>query len=248
MDLQGWYSDPNPTEFAVVGGDFVVGEDYSESELIDMGVDVGKIPVADALGTAISDSDLSVPLDGTSFTNPLAISPNPGATDLDNTIPLSDSEIEENSKFDEPENTMRSAAAVRSKYSVVSSWLDNARRTVYLRYGESNPLGGGSFGYTKISGYHNLNINVVKLVTQHPNRKTFVAGQKYNFEARIYRQVCSGWYVFRKCKTVESLNAVVGVDYRTSPTQFVGTFGVTTAFCQGYIPRCPDWAKSAEAY
>ncbi|TQS44681.1 hypothetical protein [Cryptosporangium phraense] len=51
----------------------------------------------------------------------------------------------------------------------------------------------------------------------------------------------SGWWIFRTCRTVETLDVTVGVDFRGVGD---GSFGVVTAFCSGVV-RCPDWVKEA---
>lgn len=236
LDLQGWYADPLVTEMAVVGGDFVVGETYNNTQLEAQGVDLGQVEVIESGGSPLTDEQLSMAMDGTSFDGSNPITPLPGATALDGTVP------------DPPEEIATATALGISggvQYSPVSTWLDNGRRTVYLRYGYWDAQKKQGFGHNKVVLYHNLNTNAVRLVTQRPVRKTYISGQKYNYEAYIYRHLCTGWGWFRKCKTVGTVNTLVSVDYRTSPAQFKGTFGVVTAFCQGYNPRCPDWVKKA---
>ncbi|PYI69756.1 hypothetical protein CVV68_01205 [Arthrobacter livingstonensis] len=235
LDLQGWYADPSVTEIAVVGGDFVVGETYDSTQLAARGVSLAQVVAIESGGSPLTDDQLSKAMDGTSFDGSNPITPLPGATALDGTVSIPPEE-----------NQAATALALTGgvQYSTVSTWLDNGRRTVYLRYGYTSTVAGGGFGYNKIALWHNLNINAVKLVTQHPVFKTYVAGQKYNYEAYIYRHLCTGYGWFRKCKTVGVVDTVVSVDYRTSPSQFVGTFGVVTAYCQGYQPRCPNWVKA----
>ena len=68
-----------------------------------------------------------------------------------------------------------------------------------------------------------------------------MAGSKYNFTTPVHRVRCSGWWVFRQCQIVETVDVTVGVDFRPVGS---GSFGVVTAFCSG-PPRCPDWVKTA---
>lgn len=253
LDLQGWYSILPPTEFSVVGGDFVVGETYTNSQLISKGVDLDKITAYENFGgtsmnsvpaTALGlNNTTPIALDGTSLDGSNPIEPLAGATALDNTI------------LNPPEDEAEFASALAGstggvQYSPVTTWLDSAKRTVYLRYGWTDPKKGGGFGLNKIVLYHNMSINVAREVTKHPVHRRYISGQKYNYDAIVYKHVCQGWGIFRTCKTVDFVTVVVSVDFRTSPApkQWSGPFGLVTAYCQGYTPRCPDWVKRVANY
>lgn len=251
IDMQGWYSISPPTEFSVVGGDFVVGETYTNSQLISKGVDVDKVTAYENDGgtllnsepaTALSlNSTIPMALDGTSLDGTNPIEPLAGATALDNTI------------LNTPETEAEYASALAGstggvQYSTVTTWLDNAKRTVWLRYGWTTTNKGGGFGLNKIVLWHNINANVAREVTKHPRHKKYISGQKYNYDAIVYRHICTGKGWFRTCKTIDFVTVIVSVDFRTDPKNFKGTFGVVTAYCVGYTPRCPDWVRRVANY
>ncbi|WP_157017981.1 hypothetical protein [Cryptosporangium arvum] len=125
------------------------------------------------------------------------------------------------------------------RYDVVDSWSDATGATVYLRRGSWN--GKTGWGYEKVTRYHNLNVAAVRLTTRYPESRSLVAGTKYNYVTPVHHVRCSGWWLFRRCEIVETVDVTVGVDFRNVGS---GSFGVVTAFCSG-DPKCPDWVRNA---
>lgn len=59
-----------------------------------------------------------------------------------------------------------------------------------------------------------------------------------------YEVKCSGMRWWRTCKKHSSKRVRALVSYTTEPDEYVGTFGVITAFCVG-MTRCPGYVKNA---
>ncbi|MFG1922280.1 hypothetical protein [Cryptosporangium sp. NPDC048952] len=125
------------------------------------------------------------------------------------------------------------------RYEVIASWKDNTGAVVYLRRGSWN--GKNGWGFEKVTRYHNLNIAAVRLTTQFPESRNHISGHKYHFTTPVHHVRCTGWWIFRDCQIVETVDVTIGVDFRDVGN---GSFGVVTAFCTG-DPRCPDWVKGA---
>ncbi|WP_018505844.1 hypothetical protein [Parafrankia discariae] len=128
------------------------------------------------------------------------------------------------------------------RYAVVASWTASTGDTVYLRQGSWNGTNG--WGYAKVTAYHNLNEAAVRATTLYPKVVRELGPTTRRFETPVQHVSCRGKWIFRSCKVTETVTVMVAVDFRRFK-QGGGSFGVVTAFCDGYTPKCPDWVKDA---
>ncbi len=232
-------SEPSPnatTTFAIVGGNLSVGQELNESQLVALGVDIEKVDTLASGGQINSDVDYNFAADGTTFDASHTESPASGSTVNDGAVPG----VPE-------EEYWESAAAIptpNSTYRVVSSWKDYRNRTVYLRLGWNNNAGRG-FGYKKVVEYHNLNTSATKALTKYPSSVKYKSGSAYEYRTVVHRIDCTGWWLWKKCRVGATTTMIGTVDFRTVQPHASGTFGVVTAYCSGYVPRCPSWVKKA---
>ncbi|MFJ7249461.1 hypothetical protein ACIQWA_33190 [Kitasatospora sp. NPDC098652] len=127
-------------------------------------------------------------------------------------------------------------AAGDPRYALVASWASSDHRTVNLRKGD-----GSGWGYDKIARKHNLNVAAIRATTRYP-APGFPVKQanpdSWNYVTKVNHVRCSGWFLWRTCKVVESRDVQVTVNYGNAK-------GVITAYCLGIDGRCPDWVKNA---
>jgi hypothetical protein len=126
-------------------------------------------------------------------------------------------------------------------YNVLSTFYDRQGRSMLIRRGWSDGAGGG-FGYTKVVNYHNLSLRAVQAVA----RNYFSApssGTKRTYNANVNYVTCYTRLGLRYCKITKTTVVIMPVDFRYLSDG--KSFGVVTAYCTGYYPRCPDWVKNA---
>ena len=116
-----------------------------------------------------------------------------------------------------------------------------------LRVGQINPKYNTGFGQAKLI-YHNLTATNARIAIQHPKpgypRKLAATKDTWNYVTSVAHVVCTGWGIFRRCKVVETVDILVGVDFTPIDSQG-NTKGIITGFCVGHSGRCPDWVRTA---
>lgn len=133
------------------------------------------------------------------------------------------------------------APAPDGTYNVLSTFTDRQGRSMLIRRGWSDGLGGG-FGYTKVTTYHNLSLRAVQAVSRN-YFSAVTSGTKRTYSATVNYVTCYYRLGVRYCKINTSTVVVMPVDFRYLSDG--KSFGVVTAYCSGYYPRCPDWVKNA---
>lgn len=129
------------------------------------------------------------------------------------------------------------------KYQVMSTWTGHDNADFAIRRGYWDADSDQGFGFDKIYWKHNLTIPAVRATTKYPANVSKVGGTTYNYDTPVNHVRCSGWWVFRKCKVVETLTVRAGHDFRK--LRDGKPFGIVTAFCVNIPGRCPDWVKNA---
>lgn len=140
----------------------------------------------------------------------------------------------------QPTRTFDVATAPSGSYATVSTWNDRQGRFTRLRLGYWT--GSSGFGYTKVKNYHNLTVAALKATTKNYTSHWVESGPTRVYLAPVNHISCSGWWIFRKCKVIET--TVVRLIHSNRTLSDGGYFGVVTAYCSGYT-RCPDWVKNA---
>ncbi|MGH2369307.1 MAG: hypothetical protein ACRDI2_14025, partial [Chloroflexota bacterium] len=207
----------NEVSFAVFGAlPQNLGAEFGHDELLAMGVDIAKVDTLQGRNS-VAAPDTYPELDGAPAT------PGVGSDD-----PVQDLDPQ-------------AMAPTSSSYRVLSTWRERYGLRVYLRQGYWT--GSSGWGYTKLSRYHNLNTAAVRATTKYPRSRAHTGGAAYRYETPVHHVRCSGWWIFRRCRIVETISAYAIVDYRL--LRDGTTFGVVNAYCSRYRPRCPDWVKNA---
>ncbi|MEU6969973.1 hypothetical protein AB0A71_19965 [Kitasatospora aureofaciens] len=135
-----------------------------------------------------------------------------------------------------PSGAPAAARAPSPNYQMVASWTSSDHRTVNLRRGD-----GRTWGYTKIDQLHNLSVGAVRATTRWPAPgwpKLQTAPDSWIYVTKVNHIQCSGWWLWRTCKVVGSVDVQAVVNYGNPK-------GVITAYCQGIVGRCPDWVRNA---
>lgn len=98
---------------------------------------------------------------------------------------------------------------------------------------------------SKLQTKHNVTWKVARAVTKYPapGGARLVSGTKWNYETPVSEIKCSGWWVFRSCKVVRTVQVIGSVDFRTLADG--SPYGVVTTYCDGYDGMCPDFVKNA---
>lgn len=95
---------------------------------------------------------------------------------------------------------------------------------------------------------HNLNMRAVRATTQSKmpggKRQQLQIPSRWEYDTIAYEVKCSGMLWWRTCKKHNSKRVRAVVPYVIEPDEYVGTFGVITAFCMG-MNRCPPYVKNA---
>jgi len=127
------------------------------------------------------------------------------------------------------------AAPMASASPTAYAWTDFKGRYTPLR---QNVV-------TKLQSKHNVTWKVARAVTKYPapGGAKLVAGSKWNYETPVSEVTCSGWWVFRSCKVVRTVQVIGSVDFRSLADG--SPYGVVTTFCDGYDGMCPDFVKNA---
>ncbi|WP_031165799.1 hypothetical protein [Streptosporangium roseum] len=104
------------------------------------------------------------------------------------------------------------------------------------------------FGDVKIRQKHNLNMRAVRATTQSKmpggKRQQLQVPSRWEYDTIAYEVKCDGMLWWRTCKKHSSKRVRAVVSYATEPDEYVGTFGVVTAFCVR-VTRCPGYVKNA---
>lgn len=228
-------TDPTPVkttsfDMSTIGTDFPVGTTFTRSQMTSAGIPVTNIDKIASTGSAYNDSDFQVAADGTTFDGTHTENPLPGSMDLNGTIPDTEpTEYDPNAQLGDP------------KYRVVATWKDRFNRTIYLRAGYNTVVDYRGFGLAHMWGKHNVTTAVARTVTKTDTRPDYVSGEKWNFDAKAQRWLCSGWGFWSSCKLTGNINVRVAHDFRHAKP-YPGSFGIVTAYCTGYV-RCPDWVQ-----
>ncbi len=176
--------------------------------------------------------------------SPMAVDDSTPTTELDDPGPLDAQSVDTSLTSDtssEVPSGIEASATATSSYSVITTWAEKRGWKVYLRYGYWN--GSSGWGWRKVTAYHNLNTSAVKATTKYPKSYWSTGGTSWKYRTPVNHVKCSGWWIFRSCKVVETINVYTVVDFRKLSSG--GTFGVVTGYCGSYYPRCPDWVKNA---
>ena len=109
----------------------------------------------------------------------------------------------------------------------------NGQKTIAYRRGYYAPPNAG-FGHTKVLQKHNMYTPVVEFIVEGPNNSHTdgEAGRAYAYASH-----------FVNGRLVEVVQLWAGYD-----TRFVSnnrSFGIVTAYCQGYQGYCPQWVNQA---
>lgn len=143
-------------------------------------------------------------------------------------------------------NDVASVRAAANPYGIAAEWREKDGWRTVIRNGRWDGANAG-FGLAKVMGKHNLTIAAVRATTRYPrpgrSGKVREAGQKYHYRTEVHHIKCRGWWIFKRCRIVETKTVRVGVDFRK--LRGGKPFGVVTAFCEKTPGRCPDWVKNA---
>lgn len=122
-----------------------------------------------------------------------------------------------------------SVVAPMAAYDVIATWYSQDNKLVYLREAP----------YIKITTTHNLTTAAVKRVTKSATSILAAgSGTNWSYYLMANQVTCYPW----GCYVTASANVRVLVDYRAVTG---GTYGVVTAYCEGYSGACPDFVKNA---
>ena len=143
-------------------------------------------------------------------------------------------------------STSSSPSALTARISVndiLWHWGDKSNRLIIYRRGYYIAPNRG-WGDAKIQGKHNMSYKTAWATTRYPQPgyPTGAGGSALEYRTPVYHVTCSGWWIFRKCKVVETVTSRAVVDFRKLSDGWA--FGVVTNYAIGYV-RAPDWVKNA---
>jgi hypothetical protein len=135
------------------------------------------------------------------------------------------------------------AALSSSVNDILWHWGDKSNRMIIYRRGYYSPPNSG-WGDAKIQGKHNMNYKTAWATTRYPQPGYPVGagGSSLEYRTPVYHVKCSGWWIFRTCRIVETVTSRAVVDFRKLSDGWA--FGVVTNYAIGYV-RAPDWVKNA---
>lgn len=137
----------------------------------------------------------------------------------------------------DPTTAWGSLALPDDRYDIIASWTDPVGALVNERAGYYTPPNSG-FGWRKAHYKHDLSTGAIKTITMKYFSRAPDGGQAIRYRTTMKHILCltSGCYV------MDTLTARAVVDFKTWDAR---TFGLVTAYCEGYSGACPYWVKDA---
>lgn len=149
---------------------------------------------------------------------------------------------------------MAPASSRDPRYDIAGRWRDRDGWQAVMRVGYYDARKDRGFGLTKVSQKHGLTTHAALNASRYPyagSKGKYRGGTSYTsytYRTPIYKMVCSGWFIFRKCRVAEKRDVVTGIDYRSVGSGPLSTqsgpMGVITCYVEGYI-YAPSWARNA---